>query len=129
MRSALKLVDWHLEQALIGFGSPSEEALQIRLGNELYAYMLRKSRVNGQGAFMRVDLLRKGPANLRKAADLDLAIDQLLLENKLVPAVPGTRKQLILNMTPNFVSGMPPNAVVPTRKMTDFLTRITPCVH
>lgn len=129
MRSALKLVDWHLEQALIGFGSPSEEALQIRLGNELYAYMLRKSRVNGQGAFMRVDLLRKGPANLRKAVDLDLAIDQLLLENKLVPAVPGTRKQLILNMTPNFVSGMPPNAVVPTRKMTDFLTRITPCVH
>lgn len=129
MQSAWTLVDWHLEQALMGFGAPSEDALQIRLGNELHAYLLRKLRSAGQGTFMRVDLLRKGPANLRKAADLDLAIDQLLLENKLVPAVPGTRKQLILNMTPNFVSGMPPNAVVPTRKMTDFLTRITPCVH
>ena len=129
MQSAWTLVDWHLEQALMGFGAPSEDALQIRLGNELHAYLLRKLRSAGQGTFMRVDLLRKGPANLRKAADLDLAIDQLLLENKLVPAVPGTRKQLILNMTPNFVSAMPPNAVVPTRKMTDFLTRITPCVH
>lgn len=129
MRSALELMDWHLEQALNGFGAIAEEALQIRLGNELHAYMLRKSRVNGQGAFLRVDLLRKGPANLRKAADLDLAIDQLLLENKLVPAVPGTRKQLILNMTPNFVPGMASNAVEPNRRMTDFLTRLKPYVH
>ena len=129
MRSALALMEWHLEQALMGFGAPAENALQIRLGNELYAYLLRKCRVNGQGAFMRVDLLRKGPANLRKAADLDLAIDQLFLENKLVPAVPGTRKQLILNMTPNFVPGMASNAGVPTRTMADLLTTLKPSVH
>lgn len=65
MRSALTLVDWHLEQALMGFGAPAEDALQIRLGNELHAYLQRKCSVSGQGTFMRVDLLRKGPANLR----------------------------------------------------------------
>ena len=129
MQSAWTLVEWHLEQALMGFGAPSEDALQIRLGNELHAYLLRKCRVNGQRAFMRVDLLRKGPANLRKAVDLDLAIDQLLLENKVVSALPGTRKQFILNLTPNFVPSMFPNALGSAKKMADFLTRLKPYVH
>lgn len=100
MDAAVKLVDWHLTQALMGFGTPSEEAQQARLGEELYGYMMRKFGTMGQGVFLRTDLLRKGPANLRKAANLDLAIDQLLLEDKVVGLPQGDRKTMMINATP-----------------------------
>ncbi|WP_341773491.1 DUF3987 domain-containing protein [Comamonas aquatica] len=41
MEAAVTLVDWHLEQALIGFGEPSEDQLQLELGAELYRYILK----------------------------------------------------------------------------------------
>lgn len=101
MESAVRLVDWHLQQALIGFGVPSEEELQVQYGQELYTYILKKFNSEGQGAFARVDLLRKGPANLRKSDKLDLAIDQLLLEDKVAGYPQGQRKNIIINTTPS----------------------------
>jgi len=101
MVSAVILVDWHLDQVLIGFGTPSEEELQTELGNELYAYILRKFKQKSQGKFARVDLLRNGPSSLRKADKLDMAIDQLILEEKVFPIEEGTSiKNIILNATP-----------------------------
>lgn len=99
MESAVRLVDWHLNQALMGFGTPSEEAQQVKLGKELYGYIMKKWNTVRQSNFSRKDLLRKGPATVRKALNLDLAIDQLLLEDKVVGFPSGERKQLILNMT------------------------------
>lgn len=121
MQSALTLMEWHLEQALKGFGTPSEEAQRISLGDELYAYMLRKWKQCRQGTFSRVQLQRSGPEQSRKLPYLDWAIDQLLLEDKVVDHPPGSRKQLILNMTPGFVAQAIPVQPVPGRKLTDFL--------
>lgn len=100
MESAIELVKWHLNEARLGFGVKSEEELQVEYGKELYAYILKKFSNYGQGAFLRIDLLRKGPVNLRKADRLDLAIDQLLLENKVVWYPADQRKCIIFNHTP-----------------------------
>lgn len=97
MESAVELVEWHLFQALMEFGLPSEQKQQIQLSNDLYVYMQGKWKTARQNAFMRVDLLRKGPASLRKAAHLDLAIDQLLLESKVAWHPSQIHKQLLLN--------------------------------
>lgn len=96
MNNALRLVDWHLEQALIGFGLPSQEQVEQQLTNELYAYMMRRLEKFDQGTFMRLDLLRKGPKNLRKAENLDFAIDNLLREGKVVVHSSGRNMQVIL---------------------------------
>ena len=101
MESAVTLVDWHLHQALTGFGAPSEEDLQIQLGAELFDYIWKKVCKEGQTVFDRLELLRKGPKKLRDANMLDLAIDQILLEDKMVAYPLGKRKQLVLNITPN----------------------------
>ncbi|MDR0212453.1 MAG: hypothetical protein LBJ15_00430 [Comamonas sp.] len=121
MQSALTLMDWHLEQALMGFGEQSETALQMSYADELYAYMLRKFKELGQGAFMRGHLLCNGPASTRNAANLNLATDQLLQDGKVVANPPGSRKQLVLNMTPGFSAQAMPVQPVPGRKLTDFL--------
>lgn len=108
MQSAVSLVDWHLNQALMGFGPISEEIQQEKLGDELYEYMIKKFKTTGQDAFLRVDLMRKGPANLRKSVNIDLAIDQLLLEDKVVGYPAGDRKRLVINTTPKPKWSMPP---------------------
>ncbi len=100
MKSAVELVNWHLNEAYIGFGESSEEELQAKYGKELYSYILKKLNQDGQGSFLRIDLLRKGPVNLRKSDKLDLAIDQLLLEDKVICVPVGQRKNITLNMTP-----------------------------
>ena len=101
MESAVDLVNWHLYEANFGFGERSEEELQVQYGQELYAYILKKLNSVGQGTFSRIDLLRKGPVNLRKADKLDLAIDQLLLEDKIVCNPVGQYKFFTFNATPN----------------------------
>lgn len=121
MQSALTLMDWHLEQALMGFGVAPEAVEQARLGDELYAYMLGKWKKLGQSTFTRIQLQRNGPEDSRKLPYLDWAIDQLLLEEKVVAYPPGKRKQLILNMTPGFIAQAVPVQPVPGRKLTDFL--------
>lgn len=120
MQSAVRLVDWHLEQVLMGFGTPSEEAQQVKLGEELYGYMMRKLSTLNQGAFPRIDLLRNGPVTVRTAVNLDLAIDQLLLEDKVVGYPPGERKQLIINTTPNPIFKMLPMPMAPFTEMNGF---------
>lgn len=121
MQSALTLMEWHLDQALMGFGEQPEAALQMSYADELYAYMLRKFKELGQGAFMRGQLLCNGPKCVRSSANLNLATDQLLQEGKVVAHPLGSRKQLILNMTPDFVAQAIPVQPVPGRKLTDFL--------
>lgn len=121
IESAAMLVEWHLEQALAGFGEPSQETLQIHLGNELYTYLVGKWKKLGQGAFLRVDLLRKGPASLRKAASLDLAIEQLLLERKVSLHPEGLSKQLLLNLSPDFINRLIPKTVAKGVTMSAFL--------
>lgn len=121
MESAAMLVEWHLEQALAGFGAPSQEALQIQLGNELYAYMVGKWKKVGLGAFRRVELLRNGPEKVRKAAKLDLAVDQLLLEGKVSLHPADTRKQLLLNITPELMNQLIPKQHVPGLSIRKFL--------
>lgn len=101
MEAAVALVDWHLEQALLGFGEPSEDQLQLELGAELYQYILKRVRSEDKTVFDRSELLRCGPKKLRTQVMLDRAIDQILLEDKMVAFPHGTRKQLILNVTPN----------------------------
>lgn len=98
MESAVKLVDWHLRQALNAFGTPTEQELQIRLGRELERYINGKFKNEGVVCFLRVDLLRKGPSILRKAEYLDLAIDQLLVEGKVYLAFLGKIKIINLNI-------------------------------
>lgn len=100
MESAVKLVDWHLDQALIGFGTRSEEEIQAQYGAELYSYILKKISSERKTTFLRIDLLRSGPANLRKADRLDLAIDHLLKEDKITWFPKGQRKELVYNATP-----------------------------
>lgn len=121
MQSALTLMDWHLEQGLMGFGEQSETALQMSYADELYAYMLRKFKELGQGAFLRGQLLCNGPKCVRSAANLNLATDQLLQQGKVVANPPGSRKQLILNITPDFSAQAIPVQPVPGRRLTDFL--------
>jgi hypothetical protein len=101
MEAAVTLVDWHLEQALIGFGEPSEDQLQLELGAELYRYILKRVRSEDKTVFDRSELLRCGPKKLRNRVMLDRAIDQILLEDKMGAFPSGTRKQLVLNVTPN----------------------------
>ena len=101
MEAAVALVDWHLEQALLGFGEPSEDQLQLELGAELYRYILKRVRAEDKTVFDRSELLRCGPKKLRNRVMLDRAIDQILLEDKMAAFPPGTRKQLVLNVTPN----------------------------
>jgi len=101
MESAVTLVNWHLRQALLGFGVKSEDVSQLELGAELYNYILRKMSSEGQTTFARIDLLRKGPIILRKASKLDIAIDQLLMADKIAEFPEGNRKNLIINTTPN----------------------------
>jgi len=108
MESAVELVEWHLLQALMEFGLPSEQKQQIQLSNDLYVYMQGKWKTARQNAFMRVDLLRKGPASLRKAAHLDLAIDQLLLERKVVWHPSQIHKQLLLNESSQLMNQITP---------------------
>lgn len=98
MKSAVELVDWHLNEARIEFREPSEEELQVEYGKELYSYILKKFSQDRQGAFLRIDLLRKGPVNLRKAYKLDLAIDQILLEDKAGWYPADQRKYIVLNI-------------------------------
>jgi len=105
----------------LGFGEQSEAALQMSHADELYAFMLRKFKERGQGAFMRGYLLCNGPTCTRNAANLNLATDQLLQDGKVVANPPGSRKQLILNMTPDFSAQSIPVQPVPGRKMSDFL--------
>lgn len=100
MQAAVNLVDWHLGQAEIGFSAPSQEDVQVQLGEELYAYLLRKAKV-GQTCIARNTLIRCAPANLRKADKLDLAIDQLYLEDKIGFMPAGSRKYVVMNMTTN----------------------------
>lgn len=101
MEAASRLVDWHLHQAAIGFGVPSEEELQRQLGAELYQYILKRVRSEDKTVFDRSELLRSGPKNLRNVRVLDRAIDQILLEDKMAAFPPGKRKHLVLNVTPN----------------------------
>lgn len=105
----------------MGFGEQSETALQMSYADELYAYMLRKFKELGQGAFLRGQLLCNGPKCLRSAANLNLATDQLLQQGKVVANPPGSRKQLILNITPDFSAQAIPVQPVPGRRLTDFL--------
>lgn len=119
MESAVTLVEWHLEQALAGFGEPSQEALQIQLGNKLYAYLVRKWKEEGRGAFMCADLLRNGP--VRKADKLDLAVHQLLLEGKASLNPAESRKQLLLNITPDLMNQLIPKQHVPGLSIRKFL--------
>jgi len=101
MDYSIKIVNWHLNQALSGLRDPAEEEIQFGLSRELYGYILKKNKSESQTTFLRVDLLRKGPANLRKADKLDLAIDQLILEDKIAGFPEGQRKYIVLNLTPN----------------------------
>jgi len=106
MKAAVELVNWHLEQALMGLGK-SEELVRrtgmADLADVLYAYMQRKLSTNPGGFFHRVDLLRKGPKCLRKAANLDFAIDQLVGQNKVMLHLEGG-KRVAVQMNSNLLA-------------------------
>lgn len=96
MENALKLVEWHMDQALIGFGLPSQDKLEQQLTDELYDYLMRRFQKYAQGAFFRLDLLRKGPKNLRRAGNLDFAIDNLVNQGKVIVRSSGKNMQVII---------------------------------
>ena len=103
MKAAIELLNWHLEQALMGLGE-SEDVISkprvLDLADVLFAYMQKKNADDSSNLFCRIDLLRKGPKCLRKAQKLDFAINKLLAQNKVNIYVDG-RKRIMLEISFN----------------------------
>lgn len=77
MNAAINIVRWHLGEAKVSFGQPSEQLKNLELSELLLDYLQRKSLQNGGSYFARSDLLRCAPKLLRSADHLDIAISQL----------------------------------------------------
>lgn len=96
MQAAIDIVQWHLLQARAGFGKLPQEALQQELAQALYDYLMRRAVKYNATATPRNTLIRSAPVSLRKADQLDLALDQLELEGKVGFYPMNTRKNVIL---------------------------------
>ena len=83
--------------------------------------MQRKLSTNPGGFFNRVDLLRKGPKCLRKAANLDFAIDQLVGRNKVILHLEGG-KRVALQMNFNLLALLAQPIQNDVRRLTSFLS-------
>ena len=96
METAIDIVQWHLVQARAGFGKLPQEALQQELARTLYDYLMRRAVKYNATATPRNTLIRGAPLSLRKADQLDLALDQLELEGKVGFYPMNTRKNVVL---------------------------------
>lgn len=125
MEAAVELVNWHLQQALIGLGK-SEELVRstgmVDFADALYSYMQRKLSTNPGGFFNRVDLLRKGPKCLRKAANLDFAIDQLVGQKKVILHLEGG-KRVAVQMSFNLLAQSTQSNQIEVTKLTSLFRR------
>lgn len=99
MEAAIDIVHWHLEQVRTGFGKLPQEAMQQELAQVLYNYLMRRAVKYNATATPRNTLIRSAPLSLRKADQLDLALDQLELEGKVVFYPMNSRKNVILTAT------------------------------
>lgn len=80
---AVKIVKWHLGEAIVSFGQSSEEMESSQFSVLLLDYMRRKSVQTGKSSFARSEILRCAPKALRKADQLDIAIQQLLQQGEI----------------------------------------------
>lgn len=96
METAIDVVHWHLLQARTGFGKLPQEALQQELARTLYDYLMRRAVKYNATATPRNTLIRGAPLSLRKADQLDMALDQLELEGKVGFYPMNTRKNVVL---------------------------------
>lgn len=96
METAIDIVQWHLVQARTGFGKLPQEALQQELARALYDYLMRRAVKYNATATPRNTLIRSAPLSLRKADQLDLALDQLELEGKVGFYPMNSRKNVVL---------------------------------
>ncbi|WP_120970410.1 DUF3987 domain-containing protein [Comamonas sp. lk] len=96
MEAAIDIVQWHLVQARAGFGKLPQEALQQELARTLYDYLMRRAVKYNATATPRNTLIRSAPLSLRKADQLDMALDQLELEGKVGFYPMNTRKNVVL---------------------------------
>lgn len=82
-KSAMEIVAWHLCEAKRIFG---EESLEVKFQKDVacfYDYLLRNARRTGKWSVARSEVHRYGPAAVRNADMLSMAIAQLTLAGKL----------------------------------------------
>lgn len=103
IRVAFDIVGWHLAEAKRIFGN-DKDAVNFQADiNGLYSFILRKAQRTGSDLITRSEILRCGPLPTRKADVLDAAIDNLILQQRIVNYVYGGRKYLKLtNILTNF---------------------------
>lgn len=93
---AIDIVQWHLEQAKKAFGKISHEMLQLQLAQSLHDYLIRRAIKYNVNSISRTTLMRSAPMCLRKAYNLDSALDQLELDGKIRFYPPQSRKNISL---------------------------------
>lgn len=96
IRVAFDIVSWHLTEAKRIFGNDKDARNFQAEINCLYSFMLKRAQRAGSDLITRSEILRCGPLSTRKADVLDAAIDNLILQRRIVTHVHEGRKYLKL---------------------------------
>ena len=94
--TAVGIVNWHMREAQMVFGEQPEAIKNQQSAHILYDYLNRKIGMQG-GSVSRSNLIRCAPQSLRRAQDLDMAIDCIMQEGRVYVQKIERKEYIFLN--------------------------------